>query len=351
MWQAKADLASLPYVALGGITDAIDTQIKSCTIPHQQLLNVNSLLGKKEGCRTISKTPMVWRMIGKCDTVVKNWESLEAGSFDTAVKDSSALSAACLRNLMAEIAVLLGFITVGLLNDFMMFFDSIDIPALIKNAQEANFPLPELALISFQHVAPRVIQRASAYSFPVQVFRSILAGCEHSIALTKGMLRNDIYDLIYHNRGCTIDTYVDDIPITSSNKSRLKFKNKILKMARMYSARCGKLGLTLSPKSESCTSDFKLSLLIVKILKKEGIHYQATRDARDLGITYTAGLLHKNSAKHIRHRFLKTSKRNTKICRIEKYQRSEDPVLRLTVLCQHMGAPGYTPCRHPNRFP
>ena len=93
----------------------------------------------------------------------------------------------------------------------------------------------------------------------------------------------------------------------------------------MYSATCGKLGLTLSPKSELCTSDFKLSLLIVKILKKEGIHYQATRDARDLGITFTAGLLHKISAKHIRHRFLKTSKRNTKICRIENMPKERGP--------------------------
>ncbi len=86
MWQAKSDLANLPFVALGGITDDIDAQIKACTIPHQQLLNVNALLGKQEGCRTISKTPMVWRMIGKCDTTVKNWKSLEAGSFDTAVR-------------------------------------------------------------------------------------------------------------------------------------------------------------------------------------------------------------------------------------------------------------------------
>ncbi len=87
----------------------------------------------------------------------------------------------------------------------------------------------------------------------------------------------------------------------------------------MYSATCGKLGLTLSPKSELCTSDVKLSLLIVKILKKEGIHYRATHDARDLGITYTAGLRHKNNAKNIRHRFLKTSKRNTNISELQKY--------------------------------
>ena len=96
------------------------------------------------------------------------------------------------------------------------------IPTLLSNAQSAKFPIPGLALIIFQHVAPRVIQHASACSFPVQVFRSILAGCAHSVALTRGMLRDDVEDLIYMNPGCTVNTYVDDIPVTLSHRSKLK---------------------------------------------------------------------------------------------------------------------------------
>ena len=94
---------------------------------------------------------------------------------------------------MSEVAVMLGFISGGLFNDFTKFCDTIDIPTLIDNARETNFPIPELALILFQHAATRVVQHASACSFPVQVFRSILAGCAHSVALTRAMLR-DVVD-------------------------------------------------------------------------------------------------------------------------------------------------------------
>ncbi len=104
---AKGDLANLPFIALGEISDALKDQAKSCVIAHQLLLNLNAVLGKKDGCRTVSKTPMLWRMLCKCDTEVKQWEAKEAGDFDTAVRGSSALSAAILRNLLAEVAVLL----------------------------------------------------------------------------------------------------------------------------------------------------------------------------------------------------------------------------------------------------
>ncbi len=47
---------------------------------------------------------------------------------------------------MAEVAVLLGFISGGLFNDFTKLSDTIDIPTRISNAQDANFPITELAL-------------------------------------------------------------------------------------------------------------------------------------------------------------------------------------------------------------
>ncbi len=189
-----------------------------------------AVLGKQRGVRTISKTPMIWGMTGKCDTNVKGWEARAVGSFDTAVKGSSDLSAACLRNLMAEVAVLCGFISGGLFNDFIKFFDTIDIPILIDRAEKAGSPLPDLALILFMHTAPRVIQHATACSFPIQIFKSILAGCTFSVPLTRCLLRDDVEDIIYHNQGGTINTYIDDIPITLSERSRLRFKRNIIKV-------------------------------------------------------------------------------------------------------------------------
>ena len=128
MWSAKGDLANLPFIALGEISDALKDQAQSCVVPHQLLLNFNAILGKKDGCRTISKTPMLWRMFCKCDTKVKQWELEQAGPYDRAVKGSSALSAALLRNLLAEVAVLLDQYAGGLFNDCMIFFDTVDPP-------------------------------------------------------------------------------------------------------------------------------------------------------------------------------------------------------------------------------
>ncbi len=168
------------------------------------------------------------------------------------------------------------------------------------------------------HSAPRVIQHATACSFPIQIFKSILAGCTFSVPLTRCLLRDDVEDIIYHNQGGTINTYIDDIPITLSDRSKLRFKRNIINIAKMYSVKCKGLLLLLSPKSVICTSDFKMSVEIAKILRRKGIHYQPQRDVRDLGITFTAGLKHKTCNKIIRHRFIKTTKRSNKIGRIAK---------------------------------
>ena len=142
LWSAKGDLANLPFIALGEISDALKDQAKSCVVPHQLLLNFNAILGKKDGCRTISKTPMLWRMFCKCDTQVRQWEENQAGPFDKAVKGSSALSAALLRNLLAEIAVLLDYFAGGLFNDYMIFLTLLNLPPLLTGPPRSISPSP-----------------------------------------------------------------------------------------------------------------------------------------------------------------------------------------------------------------
>ena len=234
---------------------------------------------------------MLWRMLCKCDTKVKQWEVDEAGSFDTAVKGSSALSAAIFRNL-AEIAVLLDQYAGALFNDYMKFFDTVDVPTQIDRANRVNFPLAELSIILAQHLAPRMLQHDSACSIPIQIFRSILAGCAHSINLTRGLLKFDFQNLIDTNLDVTLETFVDDVPITSYHKSRLHFRNNIVKAARCYTKTCNDLKLVLSGKAYICLSDYKFTCIVAKALRKEHIFYQPVRSARDLGITYTAGVLH-----------------------------------------------------------
>ena len=57
-----------------------------------------------------------------------------------------------------------------------------------------------------QHLAPRMIQHDSACSAPIQIIRSILAGCAHSINLTRGLLKFDFQKLIDTNVDVTLET-------------------------------------------------------------------------------------------------------------------------------------------------
>ena len=113
---------------------------KSLALPHQQLCNLHGLLGKTKGVRSICKTPMLWRLHGKSSTLIKQWEEEHRESYDTAGKGSSALTAALIRNLLSEVAVILGMHTGTLFNDFEKFFEQIDIEILIANAIEVDFP-------------------------------------------------------------------------------------------------------------------------------------------------------------------------------------------------------------------
>ena len=67
-----------------------------------------------------------------------------------------------------------------------------------------------------------------------------------------------------------------------------------------------------------CLADYKLTCIVAKALPKEHIFYQPVRSARDLGITYTAGVLHPHAGALVRSRFTKTAKRSAKIGRLAK---------------------------------
>ncbi len=67
---------------------------------HQWLLSLNALIGKpNKECRTVAKTPMLYRMALRADTAVRQWEIDNKQSYDTATIGSSALRAALARNL------------------------------------------------------------------------------------------------------------------------------------------------------------------------------------------------------------------------------------------------------------
>ena len=77
-------------------------------------------------------------------------------------------------------------------NDFHIFFDTVNIPALLDQSMLARYPARDLSLALQMHLAPRVLQLSGYTSDPVNIYNSLLAGCRHSVAMTRSLLLDSL---------------------------------------------------------------------------------------------------------------------------------------------------------------
>ena len=89
--------------------------------PYKSLLNLNPLLGKPKGHRTICKTPMLYRFVSKHIDTLSEWERNARQPHDACIKGSSALNTAIARSTLNEAYHTLGYTCVNVLNDFLSF--------------------------------------------------------------------------------------------------------------------------------------------------------------------------------------------------------------------------------------
>ena len=96
------------------------------------------------------------------------------------------------------------------LHDYNKFFDSIEIIDLLKEAVDCDYPLAPFLLAIDQHLAPRVIQCQGICGEPINVFRSIVAGCTQSKAITKAFLKQTMSKVVKRNPDVINGLYIDD---------------------------------------------------------------------------------------------------------------------------------------------
>ena len=142
-----------------------------------------------------SKSPMLYRMAMRGLKGIRQWELEHTQAYDTAKTHSSALYAALIRGLKAEVAVRLNKIPAAIFNDFHQFFDHLDIVELILAAIKCELPMDLLIMALQQHLAPRIIQAQGFCGDPIQVTRSILQGCICSVGSTRAYLMEDMSHL------------------------------------------------------------------------------------------------------------------------------------------------------------
>eukprot|EP00959_Pyramimonas_sp_CCMP1952_P066719 1392832-Pyramimonas_sp.AAC.1 len=105
--------------------------------------------------------------------------------WDTAMKGSSALQAAMLREVGHEAARSQGLCSVGAHWGLKRFFDSIDPHRLVGFAMNMDYPVHLLYLGVLVHAAPRVLEVGGFVSDIIAPECSILAGCMQSMSWVK----------------------------------------------------------------------------------------------------------------------------------------------------------------------
>lgn len=263
VWQ---EVAQLPDVSLFELTDAINAGKSLATIPHQDRLHMHPLLGKPRGFRTMFKTPTLYRLDSRTDKEVREWEVAIAGLFDTCIPGASSLEAALIRNAAAECVTLVGSSVAGLFNDFHKFFDTLDLDILMSRAIKAAFPVQILNTTMQQHLAPRALQARVFTTNPIEVNRSILAGCKFSVALTRAYLLEEVskVDVVH---AASISTYVDETPFLDIG-SYSKVHNNIADLGVVFCKAVKRLKLQLSPKVLLVANPPKLALALQKELRE-----------------------------------------------------------------------------------
>ncbi len=92
MWSRGSDnwgspeLLALPSVAKAAICEAVEQQAEHLSMPIQHMLNLNPLLGKIKGRRTICKTPMLYRALCRHINTIDAWDSSNRYLHDMAQK-------------------------------------------------------------------------------------------------------------------------------------------------------------------------------------------------------------------------------------------------------------------------
>ena len=291
LWSAK-ELDALPDEIKQCFVDSLNYTIDLISIPYQNLLNLHPCLGKPNGdCRTICKSPMLYRMFMRTDKKIREWEINNMEDYDSARIGGSALHAALKRNLRAEVAFWLGHESAAMFNDFEKFFDTIDIKILIQNALDEGFPPVMLALVLQQHLAPRVIQANGFSSDPMSVVKSILAGCKSSVALTRVYLKPGIKPLSKKHKQAHVGTFVDDTSMQSVGAYFEQVSDKLVPALADFGDVAKKLKLLLSPKAVISASHPSLALSLQRELKNNyGLIFKINNSARDLGIAHSAGV-------------------------------------------------------------
>ena len=331
MWKSN-EFKALPIDCIKLHASAVQVSIQKLAWPFQIVVSLQALLGKVNGVRTITLTSLLYSIWNRSQKQVRLWELEFVGEYDTCKPGSSALIAALGRAARAEICFWIGKQVATILHDFAKFFDTINIPILIKEAKATGYPIVSLIMAMQQHLAPRIIKYYDFVGKPVCVYNSIIAGCGQSVPLTRAYLGRGLKQIhLDHLKNKTIDeentkvnteSYVDDCAQSTNHERVSVLTDSIMKaFGDFHKLSVKKLQLTLSDKGVVVTTDEKITKAICDEIKVNyKVNYNPLNATRDLGLSFTAGLVRPSQL--LTQRLGANKSRISKTIRISKIHRA-----------------------------
>ena len=280
-WRPR-DWASLPTDGLQMLANILEEVEASLAWPDPVLQNVVCFIGKsptEEAERPITLTSglyRLWAVLTK--SAIQRWEDDTQGFWDKAIRGSSALRAAVLREFAHELGACLGTTSATLQLDLEKIFDTINVATLVTKALALQFPPRELYLTLQVHTAARVLRAEGHHSPALLTQRSIIAGCGRSIAFTRALL-HEVLDR-YHRQFIPVtrlQSWVDDITalaIGTAQQVRKHFARATIWLLDQLRA----LGLRISPKTTVVASSSQLAKQLVNSMAQAGLRVQPSAE-------------------------------------------------------------------------
>ncbi len=198
--------------------------------------------------------------------------------------------------------------------------DTLDIPTLLANSKQVDFPSAEIAYALQQHLPPRVIQASGFCSAPVTVFKSVIAGCKYSVPFTKVYLQPEMTKLSRKHKSANFKLFVDDTSNHARGTSFDEVLQHLVPAVVDFANTATKLKLKLPPKAVIVAPNTKLPLVLKKELASYGVSFDIAKSARDLGVTSTAAAC--RPSKLSQQRFYKTKRIIAKISLLANISRN-----------------------------
>ncbi len=289
--QAFHEVADATHEARDELAEIMRTSIRELVWPVQSLLVLMGLLGKKAGgTRTIAIIATFGRLpLAAVKGEVRAWDEKVANPHDTALKGRRPADETARRHMRVEVATLLGKHSVLILWDMKAFFDSLDASILVEAAEDALFPMDQLALGLMMHRAPRMLRvQGSHGSCLARTGRSVLAGCTLSTSLARAYLR-PLTLTCRSDDFCTLNQHVDDLTQSVIAPTRHLAIARAIAKGRQLAEEARKLKLEIADKSRVVASTPTAAAAVAAGIRGAGVPILAAEHAEDLGVSTSAG--------------------------------------------------------------